>query len=140
MKRLRWGALSCVGSILALALTGCDFVGWVNVIIPDFYSKQVQGVWVWRSPQATGPFAHYLQVPVPNVLSPTSDTPISGVFQNVTDSGGNQQVVIVRAQADSANPDGIMLKIGVGTIPDYVKVSTYNADGESALSEAEATL
>ena len=140
MKHLRWGALFCAAPILALALTGCDFVGWVNVLIPDFHSKEVQGVWISCSPQAIGPFMHYLQVPVQVVLSPGTGTPLSGAVQTVSDSSGTKQVVIVEARADSANPDGIIVKIGVGTIPDYVRVSTYNAAGESPLSEAETTL
>jgi hypothetical protein len=83
---------------------------------------------------------HYLQVPVQVVLSPGTGTPLSGAVQTVSDSSGTKQVVIVEARADSANPDGIIVKIGVGTIPDYVRVSTYNAAGESPLSEAETTL
>ena len=140
--RLKRGAVCCAMSIFALTLVGCDFVRWVNVMIPDFQSKEVQGVWIWRSSGATGTFAHDLQVPVQVVFSPTSGTPTPAVFQTVPDSSGHQQVVIIMAQPDPANPDGITVKmgVGVGIVPCYIKVSTYNTAGESPLSAAETTL
>jgi hypothetical protein len=142
MKRLQRGAVYCAVSILALALSGCEFVRWVHVMIPDFQSKQVQGVWIWRSSGATATFAHDLQVPVQVVSSPTSGSPNPAVFQTVPDSSGHPQLVVIMAQPDPANPDGITVKmgVGVGKVPSYVRVSTYNAAGESLLSDAEATL
>ena len=131
MKRLKRGAVCCAVSILGLALAGCN-IGWVNVSIPDFQSKEVQGVWIWLS-SGTGTFTHDLQVPV---------QPMSSGVQTVPDPSGNQQSLIVMAQPDPANPDGITVKIGVvaPTVSGYVKVSTYNVAGESPLSDAETSL
>jgi|GEM_PF-1837716 len=142
MKRWRRGAVCCAVSGLALALAGCD-VTWVNVMIPDFQSKQVQGVWIWLSSGATGTFAHDLQVPVSaQVVAPPTTGSRTGEWQTLSDSSGQQQVTMLMAQPDPANPDGITVKIGlVGPVPSgYVKVSTYNAAGESPLSTAEASL
>ncbi|HME72518.1 MAG TPA: hypothetical protein VKM54_22035 [Myxococcota bacterium] len=140
MKRLKRRAVCCAVSILALALAGCD-VTWVNVMVPDFQSKEVQGVWIWLASGTTGTFAHDMQVPVSAqvVSSTTSGT---GEFKNILDSSGKQQLMILMAQPDPANPDGIIVKIGlVAPIASgYVKVSTYNAAGESPLSNAETTL
>jgi hypothetical protein len=142
MKRLKRGAVCCAVSILALALAGCD-VTWVNVMIPDFQSKEVQGVWIWLALGATGTFAHDMQVPVQTVSPPaTNGKETPGVLWTLPDSSGNQQLVIVAAQPDPANPDGISVKIGVVApiLSGSVKVSTYNAAGESPLSAAETSL
>jgi hypothetical protein len=142
MKRWKRGAVCGAVSVLALALAGCEMT-WVNVMIPDFQSKQVQGVWIWLSPGATGAFAHDMQVPVsPQIVSPPTSGTRTGEWQTVSDSSGQQQVTFLMAQPDPANPDGItvMIGLGVGTISGYVRVSTYNVVGESPLSQAATAL
>jgi len=134
MKRLKRGVLCCALSILALALAGCD-VEWLTVIVPDFQTKDVQGVWVSRSTSTSGTFTHAMQVPV--------QAPGTGpLFQNVPDSGGMQQSIVVVTQPDATNPAGATVKIGVFAprIPGYVRVSTYNLAGESPLSAADVAL
>jgi hypothetical protein len=133
-KRLKRGVLCCALSILALALAGCD-VEWLTVLVPDFQTKQVQGVWISRSTSISGTYTHAMQVPV--------QAPGSGpLFQDVPDSGGVQQSVVVLSQPDSTNPSAATVKIGVFAprIPGYVRVSTYNTDGESPMSSADAAL
>ena len=142
MTRWRRGAVCGVVSILALAITSCN-VQWVNVMIPDFQSKQVQGVWIWRSSGATGAFSHDLQVAVPlQIVSPRVSGVQPGQWQIVPDSTGQGQLLFVMAQPDAANPDGITVKIGLVApfTPGYVKVSTYNAAGESPVSDGETSL
>ena len=106
---------------------------WLTVSIADFQSKEVQGVWISRSSTTTGTFTHDMQVPVQAG---------SGMFQNVLDSSGQPQSLVVTAQPDPANPDHVIVKIGVfaPSVSGYVKVSTYNAVGESPLSAADTTL
>jgi hypothetical protein len=132
MKGLKRGAVCCAVSVLGLALAGCD-IRWLNVSIADFQSKEVQGVWISRSSTTTGTFTHDMQVPV-QAANP--------MFQNILDSSGQQQSLVVTVQPDPANPDHVTVKIGVfaPSVSAYVKVSTYNAVGESPLSAAETTL
>jgi len=140
MNRWKRAAICCTVSALAFALVGCD-IQWVNVMIPDFQSKQVQGVWIWYASGATGTFAHQLQVPVQTVFAQIGPNPTPGVLETASDPAGNQQMLVVNAQPDPANPDGITVKIGVvaPTVSGYVKVSTYNVAGESPISSAEAS-
>jgi hypothetical protein len=140
MRRWKHGVLRCAVSVLVLALAGCD-VSWVNVMIPDFQSKQVQGVWIWVSSNAAGTFAHSMQVPVPaQIVSPNG----SAQWQTTLDASGQQQGVFLLAQPDPANPDGVTVKIGIlspyVSVSGYVKVSSYNVNGESPVSSAETSI
>ena len=130
MKRsLRISALV----LAALSLGGCQMVSF-TISIPDFASKRVAGVWMWRWSTASGAFQRQDQLVFGEVdLDPTGES-LDYVVTPV--AGGQDLPFTAHVARDGANPDRVTLQLlftrsqGTG----YYRASTFNATGESPLS------
>jgi hypothetical protein len=116
---------------LALPLGGCDWDVLV-VQVPDFDSKQVLGITLWRT-TAQGGAQRALDI---ELLEPKLDE--QGVelvgYSFVQD--GQTVEVWDRLHRDPANPDRVILGFVALPLPEQVpyRISTFNAAGDSALS------
>ena len=134
MHRYLRRALALPLVALALCLLACD-PSWFTVEIPDFGSNQIQGVWVWRFSEQSRHFER--------------DTLIH--FDGVTylNSGFALLYTAYSSQGDlsltagivpcATNPAAITVTLAFDRGASGVfRVSTYNAVGESSLSEQVA--
>ena len=121
--------------VLVLPLLACN-PSWLTVEIPDFNSKRVEGVWIWRLSQSN----QYMR-----------DTLI--VFQGVTTltsgqvlnyaiySNAGNMALTTAIDHNATNSDVVTLKLGfLAGPPGVFKVSTYNGAGESPLSSQSESL
>jgi len=121
---------------LVLPLLACDPT-FLTVKIPDFGSKQVEGVWVWRLSAQTNQYEREALIRFQGVTTLTTGQFLSyAAYSNA----GTQSLTagIVR---DPANPDVVTVTLGfeLGQ-PGVFKVSTFNAAGESSLSAQSESL
>jgi hypothetical protein len=134
MQRSLRHALRLALLALAVPLLGCD-LSWLNVEIPDFNSKQIEGVWVWRLSPQTNQYQRDTQIQFGGVTTLTSGDILS-YTTNV--NGATLTTGITR---NSANPDVITVTLGFQRgLPGVFKVSTFNAAGESVLSSKSESL
>lgn len=129
------GLVACLaGSV------GCD-LQWIRVTIPDFESKVVTGVWVWRLSEQTGQFVRDTEIEIGDVYVPQEGIELVSV---VTTTGplGERATLPTGLERDAADPDRVTLKLGFTRLsaPGTFKVSTYNAAGDSPLSLASTQL
>jgi hypothetical protein len=116
---------------LALPIGGCDWDVLV-VQVPDFDSKQVLGITLWRT-TAQGGVQRALDI---QLLEPKLDdqgTELVG-YSYVED--GQTVEVWDRLHRDPANPDRVLLGFVALPLPENVsyRISTFNAAGDSALA------
>jgi hypothetical protein len=119
-------------SVLLLAVTGCKWFE-VTVKVPDFDSRKVQGVWVWRKDSATGQWQRAGQIVFQPQTAGTAPDELAYVVLQPDGSGLPLRTPITR---DSASPDQVTLRLWYARFLDAgeYRVSTYNQAGESALS------
>ena len=125
----RFAALAIL--ILALPLGACDWDVLV-VQVPDFDSKQVLGITLWRTTAQWGA-QRALDI---QLLEPKLDeqgTELVG-YSYVDD--GQTVEVWDRLHRDPANPDRVLLGFVALPLPENAqyRISTFNAAGDSALS------
>lgn len=127
----RWGR-ALVLALLLVAVQGCKWFE-LTVQIPDFESREVKGLWVWRKDDASGQWQRAGQI----------------LFQGTQTSSGQEQLSYVVMQPDgfglplttpvvrsATRPDLVTLRIWYARFLEEgeYRVSTYNAAGESGLS------
>lgn len=129
------GLVACVAGGV-----GCD-LQWVNVTIPDYDSKQVKGVWVWRLSEQSGQFVRDTEI---EFIEPIEGTGGFELLRVETTTGplGERASMPTGIERDVSNPDRVTLKLGFTRLsaPGEFKVSTYNTVGDSPLSAASAQL
>ena len=129
---------------LATALTvaavvpffGCGWLQSITVVISDFDSNDIQGVWVWREDVADGSYQRETEI---RLEEPFMDSGQQFLRYSVRTPAGEQQLnirtPIVRPNA--GNPDAAQLTFFIvlsnGQAGSF-KASTYNDAGESTLS------
>lgn len=123
-------------ALSATSLQGCA-LGWFTISIPDFASKSVDGVWLWRLSPETGFYERDTQIVLgmPS-LQPDGEwltydaTPLDG---SPIVPGTSQ---VVRSADD---PDHVTLQLLFSRTEDAgtYRATTYNEAGDSPLS-AEA--
>jgi hypothetical protein len=121
---------------LVLPLLACD-PSWLTVKIPDFSSKKVEGIWIWRlSPQTNQYERDGL------LLFESVTTLASGQILNyLSYSNAGDETLTAGIVRDPANPDVVTLTLGFQRgLPGVFKVSTFNAAGESPLSARSDSL
>lgn len=119
---------------LALPLLGCD-LSWLNVEIPDFNSKQVEGVWIWRLSPQTNQYQRDTQIQFAGVTTLTSGDILSYTTKV---NGATLTTGITR---NPENSDVVTVTLGFQRgLPGVFKVSTFNAAGESMLSSKSESL
>ena len=121
---------------LVLLVLGCN-PSWLTVGIPDFGSKQVEGVWIWRLSPETNRYERDTLVAFQGVTTFTKGQ-ILGYATYAIQGDASLTAAIAH---DPANPDGVTLTLGFQRgLPGVFKVSTFNAAGESPLSGQSKSL
>jgi len=119
---------------------GCD-LQWIRVTIPDFDSKGVTGVWVWRQSEQTGQFVRDTEIEIGDLVVAQNGLEIVSI---VTTTGplGERASLPTGVERDAANPDRVTLSLGFTRLsaPGTFKVSTYNDVGDSPLSQESTQL
>jgi len=123
--------------VFVLPLLGCG-LSWLTIEIPDFSSKRIEGVWIWRLSPQTNQYVRDTQIQFQNVTALTS-----GEVLNYTATSSQGQLLLSASLAHNpANLDvvTVTLSFAEGSPPGTFKVSTFNAAGESPLSAQSETL
>jgi hypothetical protein len=117
--------------VLALPLAGCDWDVLV-VQVPDFDSKQVLGITLWRS-SAQGGVQRALDI---ELLEPKLDEQGLELVGYSYVAEGETVEVWNQLHRDPADPDRVILGFVALPVPEGVpyRISTFNAAGDSALS------
>lgn len=136
-KIRRLTALFGLGICLVAGL-GCD-LQWLTITIPDFDSKQVKGVWVWRLSEQSG---QYVRDTAIEFTVPTLNIDGIEFLRMETTMGplGERATLPTAVERDSGNPDRVTVTLGFTRLsaPGVFKVSSYNQSGDSLLSTASA--
>lgn len=136
MHRFLRHALLLALAALALPVLGCN-PSWLTVEIPDFASKQIKGVWIWRLDPETHQYERDTLVRFEGVTW-VSTRPILSYFTYAQQGGISLTAGVER---DHANPDHVTLTLGFERgAPGVFKVSTWNAVGDSPLSSESRSL
>jgi hypothetical protein len=124
----RFAALAIL--TLALPLGGCDWNVLV-VQVPDFDSKQVLGITLWRTTAQGAQRALDVEL-----LEPRLDDQGVELIGYSYLADGETVEVWNPLHRDPANPDGVILGFVALPLPENVtyRISTFNAAGDSALS------
>jgi hypothetical protein len=125
---------ACVALLLAtLPFEGCQALSF-TISIPDFTSKRVSGVWLWRWSTTNRVFQRDGQFlfgqPDPSPGGETLD-------YTLLPAGGGQALPFTAAVVrEVANPDHVTLHLILSRTDSagYYRASTFNAAGESPLS------
>ncbi len=125
MRRIAALALSAG---LAL-LPGCNLT-YFTIDIPDFGSKSVQGVWLWRLSPQTGAYQRETQF----AFGPLQDGVLD--YTAIAADGTPPITISTHPGIDPENPARMVLRIlySRGDAPGYYRASTYNSSGDSPLS------
>jgi hypothetical protein len=128
-QKIRSRAALAVLAGLALMGLGCE-VRSFRVQIPGFDTDAVQGIWVWRQ-SATGDFERFAQIRFTERVQSDGDE-IQRFAVSGTGGGFTLQSLIERSGAGDAT-----LELAFQSVPGLYKVTSYNAAGESDLSEGD---
>jgi hypothetical protein len=124
----RFAALAIL--TLALPLGGCDWNVLV-VQVPDFDSKQVLGITLWRTTAQGAQRALDVEL-----LEPRLDEQGMELIGYSYLADGETVEVWNQLHRDPANPDRVILGFAALPLPQNAtyRISTFNAAGDSALS------
>lgn len=141
---IRHGLLVAI-ALLALPLFACRWYN-VTVLIPDFDSSQVEGLWFWQLSQETGEYVRDGRIVFADQTHTLDDGRVLLPYTLLREDGAlvhDSLATVLRR--DSSDPDRVTLKLQYATTdepgmsPSY-RVSSYNAAGDSALSAETAIL
>lgn len=123
-------------AVLALAtlpFQGCS-LGTITIAIPDFASKAVQGVWLWRATAATGVYEREVQFNFAGIQAGSAGDVLD--YTLAAADGSPPIPVTTRLVRDAANPDRVTMQLvfSRGTAAAFYRASTYNQSGDSPLS------
>jgi hypothetical protein len=112
---------------------GCDIRGF-RVQIPGFDTQQIQGIWLWRQAES-GDFEKTVQIRFTERV--TIGALEYQIYESSSPAGGfTLQSLIKRS---TAAPGDATLELAFMRVPGTYKVSSYNAAGESPLSQGQIT-
>ncbi len=123
--------------LLAAALLpffGCS-LDFLTVRIPDFESKQVRGIWVWRRSEQTGQFVKDTQIVFGAIVKQTKGESL--MYTTTYGPLGERGSLPTGVVRDPSNRNIVTLELGFlrRSPPGTFKVTTYNAIGDSPLSD-----
>jgi hypothetical protein len=118
-------------SLLLFTVQGCKWFE-VTIRIPDYDSRKVQGVWMWRKDVATGQWQRAGQIVFQSSTSPGSQELSYLVIQ----PDGTQLPLKAPIERDPKAPDQATVRLWYSRAldPGEYRVSSYNQSGESSLS------
>lgn len=134
-------ALGLALALLLVPLAGCESKE-ITIRIPDFDSKQVAGVWVWRLDPSSNQWVRDGQLEF-------HDTVLAGgreqlQYANVKIEDGEVDGMKLNADVlrDPLNPDSVTVRLWYFrySAPGQFKVSTYNSAGDSPMTVTAANL
>lgn len=127
----RWARLLLAAGLL-LAVQGCKWFE-ITVKIPDFDSRKVQGVWVWKQDPISGQWQRAGQILFDPAPSGTASKDLHYVVLQPDGFGLPLKAPVER---DPKAPDQVTVRLWYARFlePGQYRVSTYNAAGESSLS------
>ena len=129
LRHLALGALA----LAMLPLQGCELTLF-TVSIPDFASKAVDGVWLWRLSPTTGLYERDTQFVFGDTVTTAKGEQLN--YDAVATDDSAPFPVSTFLVRDPANPDRVTLKL-LYSHPDtqgYYRASTFNVSGDSPLS------
>lgn len=118
------------------SLTGCEGMGQVKVVIPDYASAKVRGITLWQLDAATGEFAPRTVYHLGEIIEQGG---VEYVRYSVDDDRFELDVPLAApVTRDPARPEALTLDLTVLTMGEAITVraSTFNEAGESGLSQA----
>lgn len=118
-------------ALLLFAVQGCKWFE-VTIRIPDYDSRKVQGVWMWRKDGATGQWQRAGQIIFQTPASPGS-TELSYL---VVQPDGTPLPLKAPIERDPKAPDQATVRLWYASQLDSgeYRVSSYDQSGESPLS------
>jgi hypothetical protein len=128
-----------ITTVCSLLSGGCQLT-YFTISIPDFISKDVSGVWLWRQSPTTGLFVRDAQF----VFQAVQDGPEGELLDYIaTSSDGATSVPLSTGIVhDGEDTDRITLSLIFARTsePGVFRASTYNAAGESPLTDEMVSL
>ena len=119
--------------LAVVPLQGCT-LGYLTIAIPDFVSKAVTGVWLWRLSPLTGLYERDVRL----AFTPPTQQPDGEKldYQAAPSDGSPPMQLTTYFVRDPANPDRVTLRLLFSRIdqPTRYRASTYNGNGDSPLS------
>jgi len=130
MVRSRIRAALAALALLGLCSTACDVKGF-RVQLPGFETTEVRGLWLWRASPQTGEFERFAQIEFGSIVA-------EGDFEFLPYTvtiGGSPFTFNALVTRVPAAPEDVSLGLSFGQALGTFKISSYNAVGESPLSE-----
>lgn len=130
-RRLRLGWLALV--FLWVPLTGCETKRvWLEV--GDFGTSAIEGIWLWRLSEQSGSYERICRIPFGAVVAEGGAESLP--YAQECEDG--RTGIALEAAIERSAPDPDTIRVALWYMrwedPGTYKVSTYGADGESALS------
>ncbi|RIL06869.1 MAG: hypothetical protein DCC71_05225 [Proteobacteria bacterium] len=137
MQRLRLAIAAL--TLLAVPLTGCE-TKRVVLELASFGTESVEGIWLWRLSEQSGVYERACRIPFGAIVAAGGGETLPYAQEcNDGHAGLALESDVERAAED---PDTIRVALWYmrWEEPGTYKVSTYGADGESALSSTTLDL
>jgi hypothetical protein len=120
---------------LALSASACDVRGF-RIQVPEFETKGVLGVWVWRESPTAGEYERYAQIQFGDRYEMYEGAEFLWYSFPAVQGPMHLQTTI---EHDAGDPDTVNLNLAFLQVPGNFKISSYNASGESPLSAGTLT-
>jgi hypothetical protein len=135
MKRSIQRAAVLALAAIALCLGGCELKS-LKIRIPDFDSKQVRGGWIYQLSENSREFEKMAHVAFVEPFDREGAEGLTYTVDGFVDAEGNQVHIETQVVRNPENPDQVTIQFWFPCDqPIVIKVSTYNAIGESPLSD-----
>lgn len=120
-------------ALAAIPFQGCT-LGCFTIAIPDFGSKSVQGVWLWRLSPETGLFERDVRFVFAAPVQQPGGEALD--YQAAPADGSAPIPATTYVVRDPANPDHVTVQLVFSHADEtsYYRASTYNGAGDSVLS------
>jgi hypothetical protein len=119
--------------LASLPIQGC-VLGTVTISIPDFATKSVQGVWLWRSTSFNGVYEREVQFSFEELRPGAAGEALD--YTAAPADGSPPVPITTYVVRDAANPDRVIVHLVFSRdeAVAFYRASTYNQSGDSPLS------
>jgi hypothetical protein len=140
--RGRTGAAIVIGLTMlgASSLVGCEGLGEVKVMIPDYSTANVRGVTLWKGTTTTGEFVPQTVYQLGKLMVYAG---VEYVEYTVEDDRFQLDMPLAApVLRDPDKPDALIVQLSVVSMGEaaIVRASTFNEAGESSLSSESAEI
>jgi hypothetical protein len=121
-------------AVALLPLFGCS-LSFLTVRISDFESKQVRGIWVWRRSEQTGQYLKDTQLVFGTLVKQAQGELL--LYTTTYGPLGERGALSTGLARDASNQNIVTMQVAFlrRSAPGTFKVTTYNAIGDSPLSD-----